>query len=175
MLRANHPAPLFHDEDAGDQPPALERHHAAVTMSNILEISLTCTTAEQQILFVVNTGFLTSLCAVASLVSILVAGGTFLYIGWLLNTVSVLNSLLANLNARKMIRCAGGVNTSNNVSVSLHDFPRTVNLRRLTDISIEIDGTQGLTLYNSDHNSSKKAESAIFTSAVVGSPLKVEH
>ncbi|KAF8871080.1 hypothetical protein BD779DRAFT_1478451 [Infundibulicybe gibba] len=109
------------------------------------------------ILFVVNTGFLTSLCAVASLVSILVAGGTFLYIGFFF--------------------CIGrwGVNTSNNVSVSLHDFPRTVNLRRLTDISIEIDGTQGLTLYNSDHNSSKKAESAIFTSAVVGSPLKVEH
>ncbi|KAF8871071.1 hypothetical protein BD779DRAFT_1454541, partial [Infundibulicybe gibba] len=80
------------------------------------------------ILFAVNTGFLTSLCAVASLVSILVAGGTFLYIGFFFCIGRLYtNSLLANLNARKMIRCAGGMNTSNNDSVSLRDFPGTVH------------------------------------------------
>jgi hypothetical protein len=59
-------------------------------------------------LFAVNTGALTSLCAVASLISILAAPNTFIYISFFFCMGRLYtNSLLATLNARKMIRNAG--------------------------------------------------------------------
>ncbi|KAG5717579.1 hypothetical protein E4T56_gene4462 [Termitomyces sp. T112] len=80
------------------------------------------------ILFAVNTGFLTSLCAVASLISIVVAGGTFLYIAFYFCIGRLYsNSLLATLNARKMIRgSADGIHsTSENLSLSLRELPKS--------------------------------------------------
>ncbi|KAF8649291.1 hypothetical protein AX16_005895 [Volvariella volvacea WC 439] len=79
------------------------------------------------ILFAVNTGVLTSLCAIASLVSIVVAGNTFFYIAFFFCIGRLYtNSLLATLNARKMIRgAADGIHsTSDNVSLSLREFPK---------------------------------------------------
>lgn len=57
------------------------------------------------IMFAVNTGFLTSICACASLISITVAGHTFIYIAFFFCIGRLYtNSLLATLNARKHIR-----------------------------------------------------------------------
>jgi len=57
------------------------------------------------ILFSVNTGLLTSLCAIGSLVAIILSPNTFIYICFyfLLGRLYC-NSLLATLNARKAIR-----------------------------------------------------------------------
>ncbi|KAF5378715.1 hypothetical protein D9757_010759 [Collybiopsis confluens] len=58
--------------------------------------------------FAVNTGLLTSLCAIGSLVFILAAPNTFIYISFFFCMGRLYtNSLLATLNARKTIRAAG--------------------------------------------------------------------
>ncbi|KIM39498.1 hypothetical protein M413DRAFT_446993 [Hebeloma cylindrosporum] len=97
-------------------------------------------------LFAVNTGVLTSVCAVASLISIVVAGKTFLYIAFFFCIGRLYtNSLLATLNARKRIRSAGtAIHTPTDISVSMRDFPTSpsVGKRRPTNISIKIDTTQ---------------------------------
>ncbi|KAF8812047.1 hypothetical protein BYT27DRAFT_7088201 [Phlegmacium glaucopus] len=90
---------------------------------------------------------LLSICAVASLVSIVVAGHTFIYIGFFFCIGRLYtNSLLATLNARKMIRIAGeGIQTtSENLSVSLREFPKNgpMTTMRPTNISIKIDTTK---------------------------------
>ncbi|KZP05910.1 hypothetical protein FIBSPDRAFT_940265 [Athelia psychrophila] len=57
------------------------------------------------IMFTMNTGLLTSLCAVASLVSIVAAPNTFIYIAFFFNIGRLYsNSMLATLNARSVIR-----------------------------------------------------------------------
>ncbi|KAK2467379.1 hypothetical protein APHAL10511_000614 [Amanita phalloides] len=119
------------------------------------------------IIFAVNTGCLTSLCAIASLISIVVAGETFLYIAFFFCIGRLYsNSLLATLNARKMIRgAADGIqSTDENFSLSLRDIPKTATigsrvcsfsvlgrasplgsshaLPRPTNISIKIDTTK---------------------------------
>ncbi|KAJ3513803.1 hypothetical protein NLJ89_g2747 [Agrocybe chaxingu] len=99
------------------------------------------------ILFAVNTGVLTSLCAIASLISIVVVGDTFLYIAFFFCIGRLYtNSLLATLNARKMIRgSADGVHsTSENLTLSLREFPKTGTMgsRRPANISIKIDTTK---------------------------------
>ncbi|TFK24550.1 hypothetical protein FA15DRAFT_704533 [Coprinopsis marcescibilis] len=101
----------------------------AVTLCIILHFSRTGfsksdTMINKLILFSVNTGMLTSICAVGSLISITVAGNTFFYIAFFFCIGRLYtNSLLATLNARKMIRGAlDGVNsTSENLSLSLRD------------------------------------------------------
>lgn len=100
-------------------------------------------------LFAVNTGVLTSVCAVASLVSILAAGHTFIYIAFFFCIGRLYsNSLLATLNARKSIRNAGsGVNTATptDVSFSMKDFAKSTAIGshvRPTNISITIDTTK---------------------------------
>jgi len=99
------------------------------------------------ILFAVNTGCFTSLCAVASLISIVVAGGTFLYIAFFFCIGRLYsNSLLATLNARDMIRGAADdvQSTDDNFSLSLREIPKTATIgsRRPTNISIKIDTTK---------------------------------
>ncbi|KJA16677.1 hypothetical protein HYPSUDRAFT_206864 [Hypholoma sublateritium FD-334 SS-4] len=101
------------------------------------------------ILFSVNTGVLTSLCAVASLISIVCAGNTFLYISFFFCIGRLYtNSLLATLNARKMIRNAGtAVHTASgdgSATVSLQTFPKghMASRQRGTNISIKIDTTK---------------------------------
>ncbi|TDL20087.1 hypothetical protein BD410DRAFT_805328 [Rickenella mellea] len=71
------------------------------------------------ILFTMNTGLLTSICAIMSLITITVLPTTFVYISFYV-TVSRLytNSLLATLNARKGIR-GGHPDSSENMSLSV--------------------------------------------------------
>ncbi|KAF8868944.1 hypothetical protein BD779DRAFT_1590374 [Infundibulicybe gibba] len=131
------------------------------------------------ILFAVNTGFLTSLCAVASLILIIVAGDTFLYIAFFFCIGRLYsNTLLATLNVRKMIRgAAEGVNTtSENVSLSLSEFPKagTVNSTRPTNVSININTTQEFTTDSDQDHEGKKIGSAISTGSVVECPFKEE-
>ncbi|KAJ2926471.1 hypothetical protein H1R20_g10627, partial [Candolleomyces eurysporus] len=125
----------------------------AATLCTILHRSRTGfhrsdTMINKLILFSVNTGFLTSLCAVGSLISIVIAGHTFLYIAFFFCIGRLYtNSLLATLNARKMIRgSADGIHsTSDNLSFSLRDLPKNgtvTSSKRPTNISIKIDTTK---------------------------------
>ncbi|RXW17156.1 hypothetical protein EST38_g8698 [Candolleomyces aberdarensis] len=125
----------------------------AATLCTILHRSRTGfhrsdTMINKLILFSVNTGFLTSLCAVGSLITIVVAGHTFLYIAFFFCIGRLYtNSLLATLNARKMIRgSADGIHsTSDNLSFSLRDLPKNgtvTSSKRPTNISIKIDTTK---------------------------------
>ncbi|KAG7443913.1 uncharacterized protein BT62DRAFT_304616 [Guyanagaster necrorhizus] len=98
------------------------------------------------ILFAVNTGLLTSLCAVASLISILTAPNTFIYITFFFCMGRLYsNSLLATLNARKRIRTAAeGINTCGEIGFSLNDISKvsTFSSHRGSSISIKIDTTK---------------------------------
>ncbi|KAJ3743396.1 hypothetical protein DFH05DRAFT_1495820 [Lentinula detonsa] len=104
------------------------------------------------IMFTVSTGLLTSICAVASLLSILIWGKTLIYVAFYFSLGRLYsNSLLATLNARKSIR---GLNDEDggNVSFSLQTFsnklrPSRRNMKMApnqTNISIKIDTTQEL-------------------------------
>ncbi|RDB27631.1 hypothetical protein Hypma_003292 [Hypsizygus marmoreus] len=130
------------------------------------------------ILFAVNTGFLTSLCAIASLISIVVAGHTFLYIAFFFCMGRLYsNSLLATLNARKMIRgAADGIHsTSENLSLSLREFPKTgtVSSKRPTNLSIKINTTKEFTTDSDQGHDAEKAESALSSSSTA-CPFKDE-
>ncbi|KAJ3786992.1 hypothetical protein GGU10DRAFT_350006 [Lentinula aff. detonsa] len=107
------------------------------------------------IIFAVNTGGLTSICAVASLISILAAPATFIYISFFFSMGRLYtNSLLANLNARSMIRkAAEGINTiTGDASISFKDYARHASSSKLvfqhsrnlnaTNISIQVDTTR---------------------------------
>ncbi|KZT25692.1 hypothetical protein NEOLEDRAFT_332787 [Neolentinus lepideus HHB14362 ss-1] len=86
------------------------------------------------IIFCVNTGLLTSACAVLSLVFITALPSTFIYICFYFTLGRLyLNSLLATLNARKSIRSnAGGPSDfSENISLPLTE----VNVRRTASMS----------------------------------------
>ncbi|TFK49047.1 hypothetical protein OE88DRAFT_1737259 [Heliocybe sulcata] len=87
------------------------------------------------IIFCVNTGLLTSACAVLSLVFITTLPNTFIYICFYFTLGRLyLNSLLATLNARKSIRSnAGGPSDfSENISLPLTE----VNMRRTGSMSM---------------------------------------
>ncbi|KAG2013376.1 hypothetical protein CC2G_010295 [Coprinopsis cinerea AmutBmut pab1-1] len=97
------------------------------------------------ILFTVSTGFLTSLCAIGSLVSILAWGQTLIYVAFYFSIGRLYsNSVLATLNARKSIRGLG--EDSDELSFSLQSFPksgsRPLTSSRPTNISIKIDTMQ---------------------------------
>ncbi|KZP30493.1 hypothetical protein FIBSPDRAFT_1038163 [Athelia psychrophila] len=69
------------------------------------------------ILFTMNTGLLTSMCALAALLSLELAPNTFIYIAFFFNVGRLYtNSLLATLNARQAIRA--GLNQTQTVSLS---------------------------------------------------------
>jgi hypothetical protein len=98
------------------------------------------------ILFSINTGLLTSICAVMSLISISVWPNTFIYIAFYFCLGRLYcNSLLATLNARKSLR---GDSRDENMSLSLQGIQKSSNSigtsqRRLpNNISIKIDTTQ---------------------------------
>ncbi|KAJ3815125.1 hypothetical protein F5876DRAFT_72269 [Lentinula aff. lateritia] len=99
-------------------------------------------------IFAVNTGALTSLCAVASLISIIAAPNTFIYISFFFSMGRLYtNSLLATLNARKMIRdAAEGINTTTGDNISLPCKGRASSSKRSrnlnTNISIQVETTR---------------------------------
>ncbi|KAJ8086183.1 hypothetical protein PM082_005006 [Marasmius tenuissimus] len=100
------------------------------------------------IAFSVSTGLLTSVCAIASLVSNLVWGNTMIYVTFYFCLGRLYsNSLLATLNARNSIRGESDENDSG--SFSLQTFPVESRVRNLkvpkppsTNITIKIDTTQ---------------------------------
>ncbi|KAJ3526363.1 hypothetical protein NMY22_g10198 [Coprinellus aureogranulatus] len=103
------------------------------------------------IMFAVNTGVLTSVCAICSLIAITVAGDTFIYIAFFFCIGRLYtNSLLATLNARKMIRgAADPIHTTSDFSYSLREMPKNGTVGSLPskknthqNISIKIDTTQ---------------------------------
>jgi len=94
------------------------------------------------ILFSINTGLLTSIDAVASLISITAAPNTFIYIAFYFSLGRFYcNSLLATLNARKSIR---GLSRGDE-SVSLQEMktgqPMSTKRSQHNNISIKIDTT----------------------------------
>ncbi|KAF8798641.1 hypothetical protein BYT27DRAFT_7218441 [Phlegmacium glaucopus] len=77
------------------------------------------------ILFSVNTGLITSLFALASMVSILVAGNTFIYISFFFCLGRLYtNSLLSTLNVREMIRSGSHQGSVDMMSLSLRELPK---------------------------------------------------
>ncbi|KIL62133.1 hypothetical protein M378DRAFT_166117 [Amanita muscaria Koide BX008] len=139
----------------------------AVTLCILLHRSRTGfhrsnTMINKLIMFAVNTGCFTSLCALASLISITVAGTTFFYIAFFFSIGRLYsNSLLATLNARDMIRNAtdGIESTDDKFSVSLREMPKTATIgsRRPTNISIKIDTTKE---FATDRDSDQEQENA---------------
>ncbi|KAE9402484.1 hypothetical protein BT96DRAFT_547395 [Gymnopus androsaceus JB14] len=104
-------------------------------------------------LFAVNTGLLTSLCAVASLVSILAAPDTFIYITFFFAMGRLYtNSLLATLNARNAIRRAGdNVQSTSGINIPVSSFSNSFNkvasftskkFRTPGEISIQVETTK---------------------------------
>ncbi|KAF8548702.1 hypothetical protein OG21DRAFT_1489164 [Imleria badia] len=100
------------------------------------------------IVFSINTGLLTSVCAVASLISIAAWPDTFVYIAFYFCLGRLYcNSLLATLNARKGLR---GESRSDETSLSLQGVHQkttqsmiaTTSKRSPNNISIKIDTTQ---------------------------------
>ncbi|KAF8192573.1 hypothetical protein BJ912DRAFT_962409 [Pholiota molesta] len=94
------------------------------------------------IAFTVSTGLLTSVCAVASLISILASGHTLIYVAFYFSLGRLYsNSVLATLNARQIIRGLG--ENSDELSFSLQTMSKTDqrnhNSARSTNISIKID------------------------------------
>jgi len=99
--------------------------------------------------FSINTGLLTSICAVASLISIAAWPGTFIYIAFYFCLGRLYcNSLLATLNARKSLRA--GESRSDEMSLSLQGVQQKTNQsvigtppsRAPNNIAIKIDTTQ---------------------------------
>ncbi|KAF8128176.1 hypothetical protein EV363DRAFT_1221732 [Boletus edulis] len=99
------------------------------------------------IVFSINTGLLTSICAVASLISITAWPNTFIYIAFYFCLGRLYcNSLLATLNARKGLR---GESRSDEMSLSLQGVQQKTNQsmigtttkRTPNNISIKIDTT----------------------------------
>ncbi|KAJ6581064.1 hypothetical protein B0H19DRAFT_1113491 [Mycena capillaripes] len=125
-------------------------------------------------IFAVNTGAVTSLCAIGSLVSICAAQNTFIYILFFFCMGRLYcNSLLATLNARKMIRgAADGVHTtSENLSLSLR--PKNTSLSMASkrpNISIKIDTTQEFNRDVSDEGEKSISHSAATVRFDLSSP-----
>ncbi|TFK43284.1 hypothetical protein BDQ12DRAFT_171820 [Crucibulum laeve] len=95
------------------------------------------------ILFTVSTGLLTTICAIASLVSILIWGKTLIYVAFYFSLGRLYsNSLLATLNARRAIRGLG--EDSDELSFSLQSLSKFgqrpfTDSNRPTNLSIKID------------------------------------
>jgi len=97
----------------------------AVVLCSMLQKSRTGfqesdTMINKLIIFTMNTGLLTSLCAVASFISILAAPNTFIYIAFFFNIGRFYsNTLMATLNARRGVRSTG---SDDAMTVSLQRF-----------------------------------------------------
>ncbi|KAJ3865321.1 hypothetical protein EV359DRAFT_80590 [Lentinula novae-zelandiae] len=92
------------------------------------------------IIFSINTGALTSLCAIASMLSILLAPATFIYISFFFCMGRLYaNSLLATLNIRTLMRKEGGSNVQasgdtgsiplGNYNTSIFNPPSTISVK----------------------------------------------
>ncbi|KAJ6510177.1 hypothetical protein C8R47DRAFT_1208214 [Mycena vitilis] len=93
------------------------------------------------IVFSVSTGLLTSVCAVASLVSIIVWGQTLIYVAFYFSLGRLyFNSVLATLNARNDIRASTDDPEDLTFSLqTLSKVPRNMSSTRRPTISIKIE------------------------------------
>ncbi|KIK02622.1 hypothetical protein K443DRAFT_677467 [Laccaria amethystina LaAM-08-1] len=105
------------------------------------------------IVFSINTGLLTSFCALASLVSILAWPTAFIYIAFFFCLGRLYtNSLLATLNARKSIReLSDGIESTSGNNISLNSLGKTKtghisSSRQQQNISIKIDTQKELAM-----------------------------
>ncbi|KIM39499.1 hypothetical protein M413DRAFT_29229 [Hebeloma cylindrosporum] len=129
--------------------------NALAAAGDVLIAATLCT-----LLHLSRTGFY-NLCAIASLVSIVVAGNTFLYIAFFFCIGRLYtNSLLATLNSRKSIR-AMGLAMRNAPSHAMADLSTSTPIgKRPTNISIKIDTTQEFaTDEKQDYSDPEKARS----------------
>ncbi|KAF4608121.1 hypothetical protein EYR40_000465 [Pleurotus pulmonarius] len=84
------------------------------------------------IIFTINTGLLTTMCAIASLISILVWDATLIYVTFFFCIGRFYaNTLLATLNARSIIRNVGEEVDTNSVPLSGRHASSTLNKARL--------------------------------------------
>ncbi|KAI9460056.1 hypothetical protein HD554DRAFT_2323905 [Boletus coccyginus] len=136
--------------------------NAVAAVGDVLIAALLCTLLQRSrtgfrrsdtminklIIFSINTGLLTSICAVASLISIAAWPNTFIYIAFYFCLGRLYcNSLLATLNARKSLRSES---RDDEMSLSLQGIQQktnqsmigTTSKRPPNNISIKIDTTQ---------------------------------
>lgn len=108
------------------------------------------TMIKKLMLFTINTGLLTSVCAMMSFISIAVWPDTYIYIAFYFCVGRLYcNSLLATLNARKGVRRDS---CDEHLSISLHKARRPIDspigssqMEMPNDLSIKIDTTQEYT------------------------------
>ncbi|KAG2051314.1 hypothetical protein BDR06DRAFT_959100 [Suillus hirtellus] len=108
------------------------------------------TMIKKLMLFTINTGLLTSVCAMMSFISIAVWPDTYIYVAFYFCMGRLYcNSLLATLNARKGIRSNS---CDEHLSISLHKARRPIDspigssqMEMPNDLSIKIDTTQEYT------------------------------
>ena len=129
---------------------------------------------DKLIIFAVNTGFLTSLCAVASMISFLAAGGTFIYIAFFFCIGRLYtNSILATLNVRQVIRGASAhdyVNSSSdNHAMKKRDRGNTTTATYGTNLSIKIDTTKESVIDADPARAIEKIKSGLTTPTSIGS------
>lgn len=127
--------------------------------------------------FSVNTGLLTSLCALASLVSILAWPTTFIYIAFFFCIGRLYtNSLLATLNARKKIReLSDGIESTSGNNLSLNSLGQSktgkISSSRQQNISIKIDTQKD---FATDSGNDMEKGSAIKGSGYIGAEPEYE-
>ncbi|KAF8798639.1 hypothetical protein BYT27DRAFT_7246559 [Phlegmacium glaucopus] len=118
----------------------------AAMLCTLLHLSRTAfrksnTIINKLIIFSVNTGLITSLCALASMISILVAGNTFIYIAFFFCLGRLYtNSLLSTLNLREVIRRGSHSEGSSldTMSFSVQNVPKMESTQS-ESISFKID------------------------------------
>ncbi|KAF8075270.1 hypothetical protein FPV67DRAFT_1665992 [Lyophyllum atratum] len=137
--------------------------NALAAAGDVLIAAILCTLLHRS-----RTGFHRSDTMINKL--IVVAGNTFLYIAFFFCIGRLYsNSLLATLNARKMIRgAADGIHsTTDNISLSLREYPKTgtVSSKRPTNISIKIDTTKEFVTDSDQGHDLEKGDSALSSSS----------
>jgi len=131
----------------------------ATILCSILQMSRTGfkrsdTMIKKLILFSMSTGLVTSICAVAALISTVSAPSTFIYIFFYFNIGRLYsNSLMVALNARKNIRGAGGDEPMTISLSDIQDSSLTANSKRTSNIAIMVDTTRE---YMRDQDSNPK-------------------
>ncbi|KZP20566.1 hypothetical protein FIBSPDRAFT_742198 [Athelia psychrophila] len=100
------------------------------------------TMVKRLMLFTINTGLLTSICAIASLISIAASPNTFIYIAFFFMMGRLYsNTLMATLNARRAIRTAGTSEEAMSVSLPGVGVPPS----RSMNLTVRVDTTRELT------------------------------
>ncbi|KAJ3928235.1 MAG: hypothetical protein NXY57DRAFT_1041793 [Lentinula lateritia] len=106
----------------------------------------TNTMINKLIILAINTGVITSLCAISSLISFLAAPNTFIYISFFFSMGRLYtNSLLTSLNCRQRIREAGNIGTTiSEVGNYSSKSPKTFNVSIQVETVPEFASSYGI-------------------------------